>query len=288
MNGLKQTALAAMLVSAAGLVPVKAVQAQSPDRLVRAFDLVRGSRLGISVRDVEDAGTGDAKAAKAGVVVDTVEPGGPGDKAGMKAGDAITEFDGERVRSVRQFARLVQETPPGRTVAVALSRGGQRVSANVTAERAPFAGDFSVHLLETPLARLPTPPAPPAPPRMPSPPSAVTPPFDVFRFVAGRRLGLTVESLDDQLADYFGVKDGVLVRSVAQDSAAHKAGLKAGDVITVVNGRHVYDASDVTRALDRTGDSDEFTIEIVRDRKPQTVKGKLEPRQGSRGSAMMF
>ena len=76
------------------------------------------SRIGASVA-VE---TADNKDAKAGVSIETVEPGGPADKAGIKAGDAVTEFDGERVRSVRQFLRLVQETTPGRSVPVVLSR----------------------------------------------------------------------------------------------------------------------------------------------------------------------
>ena len=54
-----------------------------------------------------------------------------------------------------------------------------------------------------------------------------------------------------------------------------QAGLRAGDVITGVNGRQVYDVSDVNRALARGVESGEFTVEIVRDRKPQTLKGKL-------------
>ena len=75
------------------------------------------------------------------------------------------------------------------------------------------------------------------------------------------------------------MKEGVLVKSVAADSVGAKAGLKAGDVITAVNGRKVYDSSDVTRALDRTEDSGDVTIDITRDKKTQTLKGKLEMRE---------
>jgi serine protease Do len=109
------------------------------------------------------------------------------------------------------------------------------------------------------------------------------PPFE-YRLGVGRRLGLSVETLDDQLAQYFGVKEGVLVKSVEADSAAQKAGIKAGDVITAVNGRQVYEASDLTRALDRMDNTDEFTIEVMRDKKAQSVKGKLEPRSRARSS----
>jgi S1-C subfamily serine protease len=89
-----------------------------------------------------------------------------------------------------------------------------------------------------------------------------------------RRLGIMTESLTDQLSDYFGVK-GVLVRSVIDDSAAAKAGIKAGDVIVSVNGHHVDDPSDVTEEL-RRAPGDDFTLDVVRDHKTQTLKGKME------------
>ena len=108
------------VILAAILAPSSNAEAQGRDALVRAFDVGRGARIGASVAtNEEDAG----KDARPGVSIETVEPGGPADKAGIKAGDAVTEFDGERVRSVRQFLRLVQESTPGRNVAVVLSRG---------------------------------------------------------------------------------------------------------------------------------------------------------------------
>jgi serine protease Do len=285
MKGLKQAALSGALVLAAGFVPASTAHGQSREPVIRAFEVARGLRLGVYVHDVDATDAKDAKQPKSGVVVDTVEPGGPADKAGVKVGDAITEFDGERVRSVRQFSRLVQETPAGRPVAVALSRAGQRTTVTVTPEARSFNDDFSMRLLD--LARPAMPPEPPAAPRAPrAPMAAPVPPAAPFeRFFSltttGRRLGITIESLDEQLAQYFGVKDGVLVKSVTQDSAAQKAGLKAGDVITSINGRQVYEVSDVNRALDRMENADEFTIEIMRDRKAQTIKGKLEARPRS-------
>lgn len=275
-------ALAGIVILAGALAPARVARAQSRDTVLRAIEVGRGSRIGASV-SVEDAI--DNKDAKSAVSIDTVEPGGPADKAGIKAGDAVTEFDGERVRSVRQFLRLVQETTPGRSVPVVLSRGGQRVTVNVTPERASFGDDFGLRYLDAPLTRLaipaPATPVPPAAPRAPRPPAIASPalPFDLFtRPRSTGRLGVTIEDLDPQLAEYFGVKDGVLVKSVAEESVAAKAGFKAGDVITSINGRHVYDASDITRALDRVESNGEFTVEVTRDKKSHTLKGKLETR----------
>jgi serine protease Do len=288
MQGIKLAALGGALVLAAGLAPT--AQAQSRDSLVRAFEIGRGSRLGVTVHDIEDSDTKDTKQPRAGVVIDTVDPGGPADKAGIKSGDAVTEFDGERVRSARQFSRLVQETPSGRSVAVALSRGGQRLTVTVTPERSTFGDDFGLRLLETPRAIPPVPPSPPAAPVAPraARPPAPAAPFEFFGMMNGRRLGITIETLDDQLAQYFGVKEGVLVKSVSRDSSAEKAGVKAGDVITSVNGRRVYEVSDVNRALDRMDDTDDYTLEIVRDKKAQTLKGKLESRTRGRSTATIF
>jgi membrane-associated protease RseP (regulator of RpoE activity) len=255
------------------------------DQVVQMF---RGSsRIGVTVRDVEGDGVKDART---GVVVDDVTSGGPADKAGVKAGDAIVEFDGERVRSVRQFTRLVQETPTGRKIPAVLSRAGQHVTVSLTPERGSgfrVDGDFDFEhfkdfdrsfILPAP-PEPPEPPEPPDSPRAPRPPAFPREPGFPFLYRSGGRLGITVEDLSDGLSTYFGVKHGALVRSVADGSAGAKAGLKAGDVITAVNGSTVDEPSDVSRALDRLDDQAEFTLEVVRDKRPQTLKGKLEPRE---------
>src|SRR5438046_1163619 len=108
MKGFRQAALAGAVALVTGTAPASLAQAQNRDSVFRAFDLGRAARIGVTVQDLDESDARDAKQAKAGVAVETVEPGSPADKAGVKAGDAITEFDGERVRSVRQFSRLVQ------------------------------------------------------------------------------------------------------------------------------------------------------------------------------------
>ena len=94
-----------------------------------------GSRLGMVVRDVETADvTKEKLAGTAGAVVTEVVKESAAQKAGVKTGDVVTSFDGERVRSARQLERLVEETPAGRTVKVALQRAGAPVTLDVTPE----------------------------------------------------------------------------------------------------------------------------------------------------------
>jgi serine protease Do len=284
-------ALTAAGALAAAFAPV--AHGQAPPVAVRALEVLggRGSQIGVSIRDIDPAqGKTDGKAAQAGVVVEDVTPDGPAQKAGIKNGDVITEFDGERVRSVRQFTRLVQETPPGRAVATTLTREGQKVTVTVEPRETNgftyFSGDRLDALQD--FARdfggnLPVVPAPPRPPSGPTPPDPPAfPDFQSYVRRPGNSLGITISELTPQLAAHFGATDGVLVASVLDGSPGAKAGIKAADVITSINGSDVADQSELRRRIQRMQDGDEFTIGIVRDKKPQTLKGKMETARSRR------
>ncbi len=64
--------------------------------------------------------------------------------------------------------------------------------------------------------------------------------------------------------------------AVTEDSAAAKAGVKAGDVIVSLNGTNIEDANDLRARLRDIDSGGEFTLGITRDRKSMTLKGKLE------------
>jgi len=301
MNAWKMAAVAAALLvaSGAGAAFLPPVHGQSSTRTVapRALEILggRGSQIGVTIRDVEesDAKTGKLTA-QAGVVIEDVAEDSPASRAGIKKGDIVVEFDGERVRSVRQFTRLVQETPAGRKAQASVVRDGQRI--NVTVEPrdsngfsvfgdlegarvlGDFGRDFSFDMpAPPPRPARPATPAPPAPPAAPA-----FPDIDTFVWRTGNGLGITVSDLSDQLAAYFGVKDGVLVTSIADNSAASKAGIKAGDIITSFNGSDVTAPSDLRRRTQRLQDGDEFTVGVVRDKKSLTLKGKAETTRSRR------
>ena len=279
----KTMALSAVLCAAAAsgavaaLVPVTGQSAPRVTAPAAQVFVAGGGRIGVSVSDVD----GSDPKATAGVIIDSVAEDSPASKAGLKKGDVVVEFDGERVRSVRQFTRLVGETPPGRQVTAAVMRDGQRISVNVTPRESNAFGFFDEETWSSiedlrdyartiPIPARPTRPSPPAPPR------GTRPPTIERLFALGNSLGVTVNSLSDQLAEYFGTKNGVLVTSVAEDSAAAKAGVKAGDVIVSVNGSTVEDSGDLRERMRGVDAGEEFTLSIVRDRKSMTLKGKME------------
>jgi serine protease Do len=282
------TLLAAVL-AIAELGPT--VHGQARVRAPRALDMLtgQGSEIGVSVRDVE---VDSAKGSSAGVIVADVTADSPAEKAGIRKGDVVVEFDGERVRSVRQFMRLVQETPPGRQVSAALTRDGQRTTVTVEPRQGSairFLGDFDGVRAMGEFDRdffegFPAPPDPPPAPAVPGvpppPPPAPRPDVESFFYRSRTGIGITVTPLSDQLADYFGAKRGVLVTAVQDGSAAQKAGFKAGDVVTALNGTEVSQPAELSRATARLRDGDDFTADVVRDKKSLTLKGKVERRTG--------
>ena len=85
------------------------------------------------------------------------------------------------------------------------------------------------------------------------------------------RLGIEGERVGSQLAEFFGVKEGVLVRSVSKDSPADKAGIKAGDVITKIGSTTVLRPADISNALRQAEAGKQVPVSIVRNKQPVTL-----------------
>ena len=91
----------------------------------------------------------------------------------------------------------------------------------------------------------------------------------------------TLERVDGQLAEYFGVDEGVLVRGVEPNSSAGKAGLQAGDVIISISGEEVERPNEVRRALAKAG-GDTAEVEVMRNRNRQTLELETGKRESAR------
>ncbi len=211
-----------------------------------------GGFLGVGLQEIDSE---RAKALKlneeAGVEVTRIEPDSPAEKAGLKTGDGVLRYSGQRVEGIEQFSRLVRETPPGREVKLDIVRNGTPQTLAVKIELRPGRRVGGGFVMPLPDIRFP----------------------DVPRsFLSWRSamLGVDVESLQGQLAEYFGVKDGVLVRSVLKGSAAEKAGIKAGDVITRVDDSKVVTPADLSSRL-RSLRNKSVPVVLTRDHKEMTI-----------------
>ncbi len=212
-----------------------------------------------------------------GVEVSSVAEGGPAARAGIKAGDVVLEFNGTPVQGTVEFQRMVAETPPGRQVKITVWRNGaeQTITATI-GERKNSITTITPEDGRTWTFDMPDMQGMPRMPEFNIPHLEAISPSPVLG-IYGEPLGET-----EQLAEFFGVADGVLVRSVRKGSAAEKAGIKAGDVITKVDGSHVSSSTDIIRTLrSLRGKKNTFTVTVVRNKKETPINVTLESTTGS-------
>jgi hypothetical protein len=102
------------------------------------------------------------------------------------------------------------------------------------------------------------------------------------RFLSQRGyLGVSLSDLTAELREYFGVDadHGVLVSRVEEDSPADNAGVRVGDVITLVDGDDVSSSGDVARAVREKEEGDPIDIEVWRDGRPRTLNAIAAERE---------
>lgn len=241
-----------------------------------------GSFLGVYAEDInkENMGRYGLREAR-GAGITSVVKDSPAEKAGLKKDDVILRFDGESVTSVRKLNRLVSEVAPDQTVRLGISRGGSEQEVAVTIGKRKDSMDAFNKLqgLSGKLEGLEGLGSPGARVWKWEGPDSDNDGF-VFAFGNNRRIGVSTTQLTKQLAEFFGVADGkgVLVSSVTEDGPAAKAGIRAGDVITAVDGEKIEGAGDLTRALGRKKEGD-VTLTIVRDKNQRSIT--VTPKAGS-------
>lgn len=217
-----------------------------------------------------------------GVGVTQVIKDSPAEKAGLRKDDVILRIDGENVNSVRKLNRLISEMAPDHNVRVTVSRNGAETEITATVGKrshSSFAGDLlpggsklwkwegpdpKSFKFEGPLFN-----------REDFPNSGDL----TFMLGNGRRIGVSSIQLTKQLAEYFGIADGkgVLVTAVTDDGPAAKAGVRAGDVITAIEGESVDSPGDLSRVINRKKEGD-ISLTVIRNKAQQTIR--VTPKEG--------
>ena len=190
------------------------------DALVAHGRVPRGW-LGVGIQDLdaELAKLLEVKVAK-GVLITQVEPDSPAASAGLKRRDVVVALNGKALRSSADLRNSVSLTGPGKTVALAVVRGGANRTVDVELGEMPGS--------ERSARRAP-------------------------REEASEGLdGLRLSNVDREARRRFKIPrevDGALVHSVDRGSPAHRAGIQAGDVLVEINNRRVKSARDAARRL---------------------------------------
>jgi serine protease Do len=166
-----------------------------------------------------------------GALVADVVPGSPAAKAGMLAGDVLTRFDGKAVDSSSALPVLVSLTESGREAAVELWRNGKRETKNIRLEARPSQ--------EGAKAR-------------------------VERSSGG--FGLSLRPLTPELRQELGTgqTQGAFVSEVAPGSAAARAGLRPGDLVTEVQGKPVAGPAELASVLEKLSSGQVVRLKVAR------------------------
>jgi serine protease Do len=284
--------LCAALIIAPGYTAAQRVHEaghqQSVEPQVRDFNVMwgeeGGSWLGVETSEVSSDNAKELKLpSERGAVLGRIAPDSPASKSGLRENDVVTEVNGQPVEGAMQFRRMIREIPAGRNVQLTVWRDGHTQKINVTLGKAEelrrnmtrvtpgMPGTFAFRMPEMP-------PMPDLPevaeiPDMPS--------MDwngPILYAGHPRLGIDAEDLNGQLGSFFGAPDGegILVRSVNSGSPAEKAGIKAGDVITSLNGERIRSVGDLRQKLAlQHGEKDKIAENKDKENKDKTRTVKL-------------
>jgi serine protease Do len=93
-------------------------------------------------------------------------------------------------------------------------------------------------------------------------------------------IGVVIQDIDSDLADYFNLEDwhGVLVSRILEKSPAEKAGLKPGDIIMSFDGKALKNTHDLIRMVSKKDIGEIVNLAVVRDGKPYGVRVKIAER----------
>lgn len=100
----------------------------------------------------------------------------------------------------------------------------------------------------------------------------------ISRLIEGKKiiygwLGITVQNLDEKLADYFGLTDkkGVVVAKVLDSSPAKKAGIKEGDIIIKFDNKETSNVNELLRVVGSAEAGKKVAVDLIRDKKSLTL-----------------
>jgi serine protease Do len=153
-----------------------------------------------------------------GVVVDSVVDGSPASRASLQQGDVITAYNGKPIKSARDLAMAVADTPSGNAASLTIWRADHSRSVDVTIGTEQ---NSRVAMADT-------------------------------NAKGEKPVGMALEPLTQDMRDQLNLKpstQGVVVGQVTEGSRADESGIQAGDVIERVGGNPVSTPAQVADAI---------------------------------------
>jgi serine protease Do len=226
--------------------------------------------MGVLVSDVDSDSASRLRLKETrGALVTLIDHDAPAAQAGIRVNDVLLQVNGQNIENAEQFIRIIREIPAGHTASLLISRDGasQTISVQLCDRKKmeqevwsrldhgvdPGSSSATGNALLSEGGDVP------------SSPGGIHLPWG-----STLNVGALVEPLDPQMADYLGLRNGLMIKQIAHKSEAEAAGLKPFDVILKVGTESIATLADWDRTL-RANQNKPVAVTILRDRKQQTV-----------------
>jgi serine protease Do len=114
------------------------------DQLIEFGETKRGW-LGVRIQDVtKEIAEVEKLDEPRGALVASVAPNSPSEKAGVKSGDIILEFNGEKIKQMKELPIIVARTEVGKKVKVKIWRNKKEIIKTITLGRLETSEDFKI------------------------------------------------------------------------------------------------------------------------------------------------
>jgi len=190
-----------------------------------------GAFLGVTLKELKE-GDDQHKV----IILDVFADSGA-EAAGLISEDMILKINGEEVTDIDEIRAILKKHLPDEDVPIIIERGGDNKEMIVKL------GHHPEHLMLKHLD------------------------MNKNAFFIGEPqpyMGIHMKAVEGQLAEFFGVKSGILVEKVEEDSPASTAGLSAGDVIVSIGETEIAKTSDITDLLKDKEAGNEIAVKIIR------------------------
>ncbi len=175
------------------------------------------------------------------------------EKAGLKVDDVITKVGDKKIETSNDLIAAIGTHKPADNVDITYKRDGKETKATATLgenkvrtfSTYSFDGDFDF-------------------------PNAMSPFGEGFSFNKTPKVGLQIMDVEEGT--------GVQIREVEDESAAAKAGLKEGDVVTSVNGKTIAGVDEMKAQIKDIKEGDVLKMTYRRGSNTQTVDVKIPKR----------
>jgi serine protease Do len=170
-----------------------------------------------------------------GVLVSKILENSPAEKGGLKTGDIILEFNGSKVKDIKELQHVTAETNPGEKVDVKIFRNDREEIIKIEVAELP---DEKVRVSDKESSEF-------------------------------ERYGINVQDLTPEIAEKFDLEEteGVLITNISENSMARNSNLRRGDAILEINKKKIKSVQDFEIAFDKVKKGEDILLLIAREKR---------------------